>query len=277
MTQDTTTALEGPALSTLTLSVDAGIARVTLNRPEVLNAFNDAMLTELQALWSHLRVRDDVRVIVLTGTGEKAFCTGYDRTQLDSDGPSLLSHPSPFVRRDVGEYLGPKTCGLWKPVVAAVNGMACGGAFYLLGEADIIVAADHATFFDPHVTFGMPAIFEPLHLLRRMPLGEVLRLTLLGSAERMSAQRALEIGFASQVVPSAELADVVTWIAESIASAPSLSIQASLRAIWLGTEMTPAQALEIGHALVVAGSSQENLLEGQRAFTSGSRPPWRLR
>jgi enoyl-CoA hydratase/carnithine racemase len=259
------------------LSVQDGVAWVTLNRPEVLNAFDDAMLTELRALWEHLRTRDEVRAIVLTGAGEKAFCTGYDRNQIDGGEPGLLSHASPFVRADAGDYLGPKTCGLWKPIIAAVNGMACGGAFYLLGEADIIIAADHATFFDPHVTFGMPAVYEPLHLLRRMPLGEVLRLTLLGSAERMSAQRALEIGFVSQVAPAAELHDAAAWIARTIAAAPSLSMQASLRAIWLGTEMTPAQAINVGHALVVAGSSEQNLLEGQRAFSSGARPQWRLR
>ena len=67
----------------------------------------------------------------------------------------------PFTYDDPGSRLGPRSNECWKPVVAAVNGMACGGAFYLLGEADILVAADHATFFDPHVTYGMPAVFEP--------------------------------------------------------------------------------------------------------------------
>ena len=86
-------------------------------------------------------------------------------------------------------------------MIAAVNGMACGGAFYLLGEADILIAADHATFFDPHVTYGMPAVFEPALMLHRMPFGEVMRMTLLGNHERISAARALEIGLVTEVVP----------------------------------------------------------------------------
>ena len=86
---------------------------------------------------------------------------------------------------DPGDSLNPKANDLWKPVVAAVNGMACGGAFYLLGEADVVLAAEHATFFDPHVTYGMVAAFEPILLLRRMPFGEVLRMALAGNHERV--------------------------------------------------------------------------------------------
>ena len=91
---------------------------------------------------------------------------------------------------DPGLLLGPKTAGFWKPVVAAVNGIACGGAFYMLGEVECIVAAEHATFFDPHVTYGMTAAFEPMLMLTRMPFGEIMRLTLLGNYERLSAVRA---------------------------------------------------------------------------------------
>jgi enoyl-CoA hydratase/carnithine racemase len=79
--------------------------------------------------------------------------------------------------------------------------MACGGAFYILGEVEFIIAAEHATFFDPHVTFGMTACFEPMHMLQKMPFHEIMRLSLLGSSERMSAARAHEIGLVSEVVP----------------------------------------------------------------------------
>jgi enoyl-CoA hydratase/carnithine racemase len=274
--QPTLASEDGLALSTLTLAVNDGVAWLTMNRPEVMNAFDDAMLADFASVWAHLRLRDEVRVVVLTGSGEKAFCTGYDRNQFDSGG-ELITHPSPYIRKDVGEFLGPKSAGFWKPVVAAVNGIACGGAAYLLGEADIIIAADHATFFDPHVTFGMPAVYEPLHLLRRMPLGEVLRLTLLGSAERLSAARALQIGLVSQVVPGEELHETARWIASTIAALPPLPVQASLRAIWLGTQMSLAQALGAAQSLVAAGSSDESLAEGQRTFESGARPKWRLR
>ncbi|WP_327011670.1 enoyl-CoA hydratase/isomerase family protein [Dactylosporangium sp. NBC_01737] len=280
---------EDEAPATLRVTIAAGVAWVELNRPQVLNAFNETMLRELAGLWTRLRLDDEVRVVVVTGAGEKAFCTGYDRSGLDGTEDTqdpqdaadveaaLLKASSPFLRADVGDFIGPKSCGLWKPVIAAVNGIACGGAFYLLGEADIIIAADTATFFDPHTTFGMPAVFEPLHLLRRMPLGEVLRLTLLGSAERMSAQRALDIGLVSEIVPGDQLRAAAGVLAGTIAALPALAVQATLRAIWIGSEMAPAQALGVAHALVAAGTDPAALAAGQDAFRTGNRPTWRLR
>ena len=86
------------------------------------------------------------------------------------------SGSTPFMFDDPGDNLGPKSNDLWKPVIAAVNGMACGGAFYMLGEVEFIIAADHATFFDPHVSYGMTACFESIHMLQKMPFGEIVRL-----------------------------------------------------------------------------------------------------
>ena len=123
-------------------------------------------------------------------------------------------------------------------MIAAVNGMACGGAFYILGEADFIIAADHATFFDPHVTYGMPAAFEPIFLLHKMPFQEVMRLSLLGAHERMSAARALQIGFVSETCPAEELAERARWAAQAIADQPALAVQGTVRALWTGLELS---------------------------------------
>ena len=165
-----------------------GVAIVTLNRPEVHNAFNIAMQHELKDVWRSLRRNDDVRAVVLTGAGEKAFCSGIDREEAIQRG--YLDEPelprttgrvsTPFMYNDPGANINPKENDLWKPVIAAVNGMACGGALYMLGEVDIIIAAEHATFFDPHVTYGMVAGFESMHLLQKLPLGETLRVALIG-------------------------------------------------------------------------------------------------
>src|SRR5207244_12083419 len=119
---------------------------------------------------------------------------------------------------DPGANINPKENDLWKPVVAAVNGMACGGALYMLGESDIIIAAEHATFFDPHVTYGMVAGFETVHLLQKLPLGETLRVQLLGAHERMSAARAHQVGLVSEVVPAGELLDRAMRVATALAS-----------------------------------------------------------
>jgi enoyl-CoA hydratase/carnithine racemase len=273
---------------TLGYEVRDGVAWVTLNRPEVHNAFNVAMQKELRHVWRGMRHDDDVRVAVLTGAGEKAFCTGIDRTETlgsteqaeatpDGVTKTVGSGSTPFHFDDPGEYIGPKSNDLWKPVIAAVNGMACGGAFYMLGEVEFIIAADHATFFDPHVTYGMTAAFEPIHMLQKMPFGEIMRLSLLGNHERMSAARAREIGLVSEVVPAAELHEAAEWAASAIASAPPLAIEGTVRAIWSGLEHTRSQALDLGYAFIGLGTDADSLAQGQAFFASGRRIEWRLR
>src|SRR4051812_45833977 len=215
------------------------------------------MQRELHALWRGLRRHDDVRCVVLTGAGEKAFCTGIDRMEQmgdegdDSTDPDVVgSGRTPFMFNDPGDNIGPKSNDLWKPVVAAVNGIACGGAFYMLGEADILVAAEDATFFDPHVTYGMPASYESMLMVGRMPLGEVLRMQLLGAAERTSAQRADQVGLVSEVAPAAELMGAAAGVAQAIAASPPLAVQATLRATWAAAELSRSQALSLGYAYV---------------------------
>ena len=105
---------------------------------------------------------------------------------------------------DPGGDVGPKSNDLWKPVIAAVHGLACGGAFYMLGETEFIIAADDAVFFEPHVTYGMTAVFEPIQMLSKMPFQEIMRMALLGVHERMSAERAREFGLVTEVVPRGE-------------------------------------------------------------------------
>ncbi|HEV7762010.1 MAG TPA: enoyl-CoA hydratase/isomerase family protein [Acidimicrobiales bacterium] len=254
---------------------DDGVAVVTLNRPERHNAFDATMCDELSALWRALRTDDAVRAIVLTAAGEKAFCTGIDRADVPADEATYTFDP--FTYDDPGKLLGPKSNELWKPVIAAVNGIACGGAFYLLGEVEFIIAADHATFFDPHTTYGMPTCFEPIHMLQKMPFHEIMRLSLLGNHERLSARRAFEVGLVSEVVPGAELAATATWAADAIASAPPLAIQGTVRAIWAALEHSRQQAIELGYAFVAMGTNQDSIAEGQKMFASGKRIEWRLR
>jgi enoyl-CoA hydratase/carnithine racemase len=166
---------------------------------------------------------------------------------------------------------------MWKPVVAAVNGMACGGAFYMLGESDIIVAAEHATFFDPHVTYGMCAAFEPIHMAGITPFGEIMRLSLMGNYERMSAQRAHQIGMVSEVVPAPELAARTRAVAAIIASQPRLAIEGTVRAIWSTRSMPQREAVRLGYAYVAMGTNQDSIAEGQQLFASGQRVEWKLR
>jgi len=264
---------------------DDGVAVVTMNRPDVHNAFNSLMQRELRTLWRALRRHDPVRCIVLTGAGEKAFCTGIDRMeQMGGAGDETTDHDvvggggvTPFMFNDPGDNIGPKSCDLWKPVIAAVNGMACGGAFYMLGEVEFIVAADTATFFDPHVTYGMTAAFEPIHMAGITPFAEIMRLSLLGNYERMSAQRAHQVGMVSEVVPAAELGGRARELAAIIASQPRLAIEGTVRAIWSTRSMPQREAVRLGYAYVAMGTNQDSIAEGQQLFASGKRVEWKLR
>jgi enoyl-CoA hydratase/carnithine racemase len=248
-----------------------GVATVMLNRPDVYNSFNPEMTEQLASAWRDLRSDEEVGAVVLTAAGEKAFCTGIDRSTVGDFEFDPLDYDDP------GKLLGPKSQGLWKPVIAAVNGMACGGAFYMLGEADIILAADHATFFDPHVTYGMVAVYEPILLMRRMPFGEVLRMALTGNSERISAETARQVGLVSEVVPAGDLVDVAQRLAVGIAAQPRRAVQSTLRTLWAARDMTGAQATDIGNAFLQLGFSQEDLAEGQAGFTSGERIEPRIR
>lgn len=269
------------SFETLLVTVEGGVAEVTLNRPAAMNSFNSTMRAELRRLWAQLREDDDVRCVLVTGAGDRAFCTGIDRAEamadIDPADDKLDGYVSPFMFDDPGHAMCPKANELWKPVVAAVNGIACGGAFYLLGEADIIIAAESATFFDPHVTFGMTAAFEPIQLLGRMAFGDLVRMSLLGAAERLSAATAQATGLVSEVVSADDLLPVARQIAATIAEAPSLATQGTLRALWMGRELSRRQALDQAYLLTALGTDKASLAEGQARFSSGTRAEWRLR
>ncbi len=268
---------------TLLVTHDDGVAWVSLNRPEVRNAINQQMQDELHEVWHSFRYDDDVRCVVLTAEGD-SFCTGIDRTEAISEENTdaiaqgnFPGYPTPWMYDDPGRDVGPKTRDLWKPVIAAVQGIACGGAFYMLGETEFIIAADDAVFFDPHVTYGMTAAFEPIQLLSKMPFQEVMRMALLGADERMSAARAHEIGLVSEVVPRAELRERAAWAARVIADAPPLAIQGTMRALWTALEMSRSQGIGVANLFTRIGSDADAFRAGQARFASGKRPQWRLR
>lgn len=268
---------------TLLIDITDGVAWVSLNRPKVRNAVNSQMQAELAEVWRLFRHDDDVRCVVLAAEGE-SFCTGIDRSEAIADdnidsmaAGQFPGYPTPWMFDDPGRDLGPKACDLWKPVIAAVQGMACGGAFYMLGEVEFIIASDDAVFFDPHVTYGMTAAFEPIQMLSKMPFQEVMRMSLLGSYERISAERAREVGLVSEVVPREELNERARWAAQIIADTPPLVIQGTMRALWTALEVSRKQAIEVANLFTRIGSDPNAFAEGQARFAGGERPQWRTR
>jgi enoyl-CoA hydratase/carnithine racemase len=219
---------------------DDRVATITLNRADKLNAINAEMLAEIRRLWEVIRDDDQVNAVVFRAAGERSFSTGLDRQQGFKYPDNVWNKPDP------GESLDPRHLKVWKPVITAINGICAGGAFYIVGGSDVVIVSEGATFFDPHVDFGLVAALEPISMLRRTPLGEVLRMSLMGVEERMSAQRAHQIGLASEIVPLDRLWERAHHVARVIASKPSVSTQGTVRAIWESLDVGRTQALARG-------------------------------
>ena len=245
------------------------VAYITLNRPRALNAISSELVQRLTGVLREFRDEDEMLVAIVTGEGGRAFSAGADLKEINqaqSTGPGRTLPIVPF-----------RNINLWKPVIGAINGMACGGAFYLLAECDILIAAEHATFFDPHVTYGMAAVYEPMKMLTKMPFGEVMRMSLTGNAERITAGTALRMGLVSEVVPGDELEAAATRLSDSIAANPPWAVQGTLRAIWAAQDLGRLASRDVAAAIYAAAMDPGALADGSETFTSGARPEPRLR
>lgn len=240
---------------TVEFEVVGHVATLTLNRPERLNAFNRKMVEEIASVWEVARSDDEIHVVVLQANGDRAFCTGIDVAE-----GAWWTDLNIWTQQDPGVYLGPKQHRVWKPVVAAVQGMCAGGGQYFLNEADIVICSDDATFFDPHADGGIVSALEPIGMLKRgVPLGEVLRWALMGADERVGAETAKQIGIVSEIVPGAELRARAQSIAADIARRNPIAVQGTVRAIWESIDMTRHSALQNGLSYTHIGNPKERI------------------
>ena len=233
---------DGGRYETIEFELRDHVATITLDRPDRMNAFDRTMCEELQSAWATVRDTDDVHVAVLQANGDRAFCTGMDvKEGVWWRDQNIWNHVDP------GAYLGPRSNKVWKPVVCAVQAMCAGGGQYMVNECDIVIAAEEATFFDPHANGSIVSAVEPIGMLHRgVPLGEVLRWALMGSDERLTATTAQRIGLVTEVVTGAELRARAADVAAQIASRDPIAIQGTVRAIWEATEMPPSMAKQNG-------------------------------
>src|SRR3954471_19006459 len=212
------------------------------NRPTAGNAIDATMWTELEQAWRELDDDPQVRVIVNTGEG-KAFQTGLDVVQLSRDREALREQSRRTKRAEL--RLTAWHNQVWKPVIAAVNGVCAGGGLHFVADADIVLLAAGATLLDPHVSIGQVSAYETIALCRKSPMESILRMALVGRYERISAARARELGIASQVVdPPEQLRDEAQALAEKIAQHPPAALQATKQALWRALEVGLTDARE---------------------------------
>ena len=241
------------------------------DRPDQLNAMNSHMRDELAVAWTGLDRDPDVRVIVNTGSG-RAFQTGVDVGEIASDGVGFERYRASMEDFDLHFTAWHQKVA--KPVIAAVNGICAGGGFHFVADADVVIAADTAQFMDPHVSVGQVVAVEAIGLLRKMPFEAVMRMALVGRHERMSAQRAHQLGMVGQLVAAAELEDAAQELAEKIARNSPVAMAATKRALWGALEVGLTEACRRGAKDLISVWGHPDQEEGPRAFAEKREPRW---
>jgi enoyl-CoA hydratase/carnithine racemase len=260
------------AYETLLVERRGPVGWLVFNRPDAGNAMDARMFDELEEAWHELDADAAVRVIVTTGQG-RSFQTGLDVVQLARQ-PEALRKQSGRTRR-AELRMTAWHCGVWKPVIAAVNGVCAGGGLHFVADADVVLAAADAQFLDPHVSVGQVTAYEAIGLARKIPFEAVMRMALLGRHERISAERALALGMVSHVVdPPEQLRDEAQALAEKIAQNSPAAMAATKRALWGALETGLTNACKAGAKELVAMWGHPDQQEGPRAFAAKRAPNW---
>lgn len=250
------------------LAIENHVARVTLARPEVLNAVDRATEIELEAIWSRLENDPDVRVIVLTGEGDRAFCVGSDMKNATVSG---LEYWATSTKGGFGGIALRETLDI--PVIARVNGYALGGGFEMVLGCDIVVAGEDATFGLTEPLVGRVPLDGGMILLpRQIPFRQAMGILLTG--RRVPAHEALQFGLINEVVPRAELDQAVDrWVQAILACAP-LSLRAIKQVARRTSTLTAVEAQAVRLPAVVAALQSDDSEEGVRAFREKRKPNW---
>jgi len=254
------------AYQTLLFDVRDGIAFVTINRPDKLNALNDQVMAELGQAADRITSDDAIRGVILTGAGPKAFVAGADIADLAKQGPF---DGKARALRGQGVLRRLETCG--KPVVAAVNGFALGGGCELAMACHIRIASDTAKFGQPEVKLGIaPGYGGTQRLPRLVGKGRALQLILTG--EMIDAAEAYRIGLVNKVVPAADLAAESEKLLRGILAMGPLAVRLSLEAVERGLDMSMDEGLllEANHFGLLAATA--DMKEGLTAFLEKRAP-----
>jgi crotonobetainyl-CoA hydratase len=251
------------------LDIKGNVAYVTIDRPEVLNAIDSAAEAELNAIWQRLEATPEVRVIVLTAAGDRAFSTGADMKA--GSGASGLDYWAAERRGGFGGIALRDT--LDTPVIARVNGHALGGGFEMVLGCDIVITVEDATFGLPEPRVGRLPLDGGMVLLQRQ-IAHRHAMGMLLTGRRIKAAEALAFGLVNEVVPRADLDAVVDhWVSEIIACAP-LSVRAIKSTVRRTAQMSVQEAQQHRHPALVAALKSEDSKEGVQAFLEKRKPLW---
>ena len=253
-------------------------ATITLNRPDALNALSPHMITELRSAYNEAENDDNVWLLIVTGTG-RAFCAGADVKAIPGDGKviSQRAYLSTYEQWEAPQEGTPPFRTMAKPVLAAINGLCCGAGLDWVSTSDIVIASDNATFFDPHVSIGLVASRELVRVARVLPRSIALRMALMGKHERMSAQRAYELGMISEIVEHDRLLERAHEIADIVNSNAPLAVRGTRLAILKGLDLPLHEAEMLAEAFRERNLHTEDSLEGPKAFVEKRRPEWQCR
>jgi enoyl-CoA hydratase/carnithine racemase len=255
--------------------VDEGVARITINRPERRNAMSWEVMRGLRTTISAAAQDREVRVVVLAGAGEDAFCAGADLGKMtgadDPEAGMLSVHEERGVLADVFEALW----RLGKPTVARVQGFALAGGFGLALACDLVVASERARFGAPEINVGLWPYMITVPLVRSMPPKQALELMLTG--RMVDAAEGLRLGFVTKVVSHAELDGAVSDLAEALAAKSPAAMKLGRDAFYAVWDMAAPDALAHLHAMLSLTAQTDDAAEGIAAFLEKRAPRWRGR
>jgi enoyl-CoA hydratase/carnithine racemase len=261
---------------TILYDVEDRVATIVFNRPDRLNAISRTMEHELRDAYARAEGDDDVWTIVVTANG-RAFCSGADVDTVRDDGrvPYDGRYLSDFSEWEAPQEATPPFRSMAKPVIVGVNGICCGAGLDLVTTGDIVIASDAAEFFDPHVSIGLVSGREMVRLARVLPLNVAMRIALTGKHERLSAQRAYEVGLITEIVAPDALRERLREIAALVNRNAPLAVRGTRLAIRKGLGLPLYEAELLAEAYRERNLHTDDAKEGPRAFLEKRDPEWK--